>query len=303
MMSSNHYTAAMLAELVGVHVSRVRSWQRRGWVRPTSQTHRLAYFDFQELNVARQLAALHRLGAKPGLIAKKLKEIERRFPDVARPLVELTLVLDGRALLVRRGNGLVEPGGQLRIDFDALDRDEESEQPATIPSPAIFLSRQSSNLLASAAPKQLVNWAAELDEAGNLSGAAEMYRAAMSAGGPQPEMCFHLAEVLYRLGDLPAARERYFMALELDEDYVEARVNLGCVLLELQEPELAIGAFTGAIGSHDAYADAHYHLARTLDSLDRHAEAQAHWQRFADLAPDSPWADEARHRLAEPVGS
>jgi tetratricopeptide (TPR) repeat protein len=300
-MSSNDYTAAMLAELVGVHTSRVRSWQRRGWLRATSQMHRLAYFDFQELNVARQLAALHRLGVKPGLIAKKLREIEQRFPDVKRPLAELTLVLDGRTLLVRRGNDLVEPGGQLRIDFEALDRENESELPATIPSPAFFLTRQLPGSPEQVAPKQLANWAAELDEAGDLRAAAEMYRAAMAAGGPQPELCFQLAELLYRLEDLTAARERYFMALELDEDYVEARVNLGCVLLDLEEPELAIGAFAGALRSHEGYADAHYHLARTLDSLGRQAEAQTHWQRFADLAPDSPWADEARYRLAEPV--
>src|SRR2546423_9820432 len=102
-MTSGLYTAAMLAELVGVHVSRIRSWQRRGWIVPASQTHRLAYFDFQELTVARQLAELSRLGLAPRRIERKLAEIQRRFPDVKRPLAELTLVLDGRTLLVRRG--------------------------------------------------------------------------------------------------------------------------------------------------------------------------------------------------------
>src|SRR5437588_299693 len=202
-MSSGLYTAAMLAELVGVHVSRVRSWQRRGWIVAVEQKHRLAYFDFQELTVARQLAGLAKAGATPKLIAKKLGEVERQFPDVSRPLAELSLVLDGRSLLVRRGGELVEPGGQLRIDFDAL-------------------------------------------------------------------------------------------ALELDEDYVEARVNLACLLLELGEKDLAIAALEGALRSHEAYADAHYHLARTLDELGRLDEAIAHWQRFADLAPDSPWADQAQ---------
>src|SRR5438105_2885027 len=84
-----------------------------------SKMHRLAYFDFQELTVARQLAALVKAGATPRLIARKLAEIERRFPDVTRPLAELSLVLDGRSLLVRKGGELLEPGGQLRIDFDA----------------------------------------------------------------------------------------------------------------------------------------------------------------------------------------
>src|SRR5262245_21768898 len=101
----------MLAELVGVHVSHFRSWQRRGWIVPAEERHRLAYFDFAELTVARQLARLHQSGATPRMIARKLAEIQRQFPDVARPLAELSLVLDGRTLLVRRGNDLVEPGG------------------------------------------------------------------------------------------------------------------------------------------------------------------------------------------------
>jgi tetratricopeptide (TPR) repeat protein len=148
-----------------------------------------------------------------------------------------------------------------------------------------------------AAPQRLVAWAAELEEAGDLRSAAEMYRAALAAGGPQPELCFQLAEVLYRADELSAARERYFMAIELDEDYVEARVNLGCVLLELGERELAVGAFSGALQSHEAYADAHYHLARTLDDLNRGGEAIVHWRRFTELSPESPWAEEARERL------
>jgi tetratricopeptide (TPR) repeat protein len=121
----------------------------------------------------------------------------------------------------------------------------------------------------------------------------------MAASGPQPEWCFQLAEVLYRSGDLSGARERYFIALELDENYVEARANLGCVLLDENERELAVAAFEGALRSHEAYADVHYHLARTLDDLHRADEAATHWQRFVDLAPDSPWAEEARLLLAE----
>jgi tetratricopeptide (TPR) repeat protein len=287
----------MLAELVGVHVSRIRSWQRRGWLVPVQQTHRLAYFDFQELTVARQLAELQRGGATPRWLAKNLALIERKFPDVSRPLAVLRLMIEGRTLLVRRGDDLVEPGGQLRIDFDAVGRDAENDPPPTLPSPAIFLSRQPLLGPADAAPEQLLTWAAELDEAGDLKQAAEMYRAALAAGGPQPEVCFHLAEVLYRAGDLAGARERYFAALELDEDYVEARANLGCLLLELGETDLAISAFAGALRSHEGYADVHYHLARTLDDLGRQKEAAAHWRRFIELAPDSPWADEAQERL------
>jgi len=293
-----NYTAAQLAELVGVDRSRVRAWQRRGWLVPVEETHRLAYFDFTELAAARNLAELYRAGVKPATIARKLAEIERRAPHVRRPLAELAIVLDGRQVLVREGDDLVEPGGQLRIDFAALEQDFDDEPlAATIVSPAVFLSRNA--LPAQAAPQQLRQWASQLDEAGDLAAAAEMYRAALAAGGLQPELCFQLAEVLYRAGDLAGARERYYTALELDENYVEARANLGCVLAELGQLELAAAAFEGTLACHEGYADVHYHLARTLDELGRGNQAAVHWRRYLTLAPDSPWAEEARDRLGQ----
>ena len=89
------------------------------------------------------------------------------------------------------------------------------------------------------------------------------------------------------------------MAIELDENYVEARANLGCVLAETGQHDLAVAAFEGALAYHDDYPDVHYHLARTLDDLGRAAEATAHWQAFRKLAPDSPWGDEARRQRLE----
>ena len=65
---------------------------------------------------------------------------------------------------------------------------------------------------------------------------------------------------------------------------------------------LDIGETVGArlkfgAGRDTVYADAHYHLARALDELERGDEAMTHWQTFLELAPDSPWAEEAQRRL------
>jgi tetratricopeptide (TPR) repeat protein len=87
------------------------------------------------------------------------------------------------------------------------------------------------------------------------------------------------------------------MAIELNEDLVEARASLGCVLAESGELELAVAAFQGALVHHPYYADVHYHLARTLGELNRDDEAREHWQSFLQLTPDSPWAEEARQWL------
>ncbi len=280
------YTPAMLAEMLKVPVAVVRRWHRRGLIRPAHEVRKLPYFDFQEVAAARRLAELLAAGVSPQAIERKLEDLARILPGVERPLAQLSVIVEGKEILLRQGDGLIEPGGQLRFDFEAAPTDAaaESGEPAAGAPHA-------------PSAEEMCAMAAKLEEEGRLESAAEMYRAALAAAGPSPEVCFQVAELLYRLGDLGGARERYYMAVELDEDYVEARNNLGCVLAELGQRDLAGAAFEGALAYHPDYADAHYHLARLLDEQGRREEAESHWRTFARLAPDSPWVEEARARL------
>lgn len=305
------YTPAMLAQLVGVPVAVVRRWHRRGLIRPVREVRRLPYFDFQEVATARQLAELLAAGISPAAIERKLTELSRYVPGAERPLAQLSIIVRGSRLLLRQGDGLVGPGGQLFFDFDTTKSDTaksddrgEHEPSAVAPRATISLTEslraptaQQHMLAAASTPDELLALATDLEDEGNVEAAIEAYRAYTAAAGPRAPVAFAMAELLYRLEDLPAARERYYMAIELDEDYVEARANLGCVLAELGDRELAAAAFEGALSLHSDYPDAHFHLARTLDDLDRRDEAALHWREFLRLAPDSPWADAARERL------
>ena len=135
------------------------------------------------------------------------------------------------------------------------------------------------------------------EDAGDLDTAVEYCHAVLARDGPRADISFQIAEMLYRMGHLMAAQERYYSAIELDPEYVEARNSLGCVLAETGQYELATAAFRGAISLYEDYADAHYNLARALDDLGHDVEARHHWCRFLDLAPDSPWASEAQERI------
>ncbi|MCA9168444.1 MAG: tetratricopeptide repeat protein, partial [Planctomycetales bacterium] len=296
------YTPAMLAQLLNVPVAVVRRWHRRGLIVPTREVHRLPYFDFQEVATARRLAELLTAGATPTAIERQLAQLAVLVPEVERPLAQLSVIVEGRALLLRQGEGLVEPGGQMRFDFPddeveavAILADNESThtRPAAIPI-RDWLAQQHEPLPTC---DELVAIASELEDEGETNDAIATYRLALAVGGPRPELCFRLAELLYMTGDVTAARERYSMAIELDENYVEARANLACVLAETGQEDLAIAAFQGALRSHPDYPDAHYHLAVLLDRHGDDTTARHHWERFLTLASESPWADEARERL------
>ncbi len=294
-----YYTPAMLSHLLGVSVGVIRRWHRRGLIRPVRTLHRLAYFDFQEVATARRLANWIASGDSPRAIEQRLVDLVEVLPDIQRPLDQLSILIEGKQVLLRSGQGLLEPGGQMRFDFDAMrdealvdtDRDHSSVlSMSTHPSAGTRAGGMTEDSLLADA------YAAE--DADQLDVAVDRYHAILARDGPRAEINFQIAELLYRMGYLIAARERYYAALELDPQFVEARASLGCVLAETGQTELAIAAFRGALSLHDGYDEVHYHLATLLEQEHQDGDARFHWQRFVELAPDSPWASDARQRIA-----
>jgi tetratricopeptide (TPR) repeat protein len=304
------YTPAMLAELLQIPISTIRRWHRRGLISPSRQVKKLPYFDFQEVASARRIAGMVASGANPKQIENQLSQLTDLYPDVQRPLLQLSIIVEGRKVLLRDGAGLVEPGGQKRIDFgdESSDAQETMIGPATI-SIAGSHGNSDEGLLDGSFDVQSFqaseNWsrqdflrlAVELEDDNEIQTAIDVYRSMSLSLGPTADVCFRMAELLYQINDLPAARERYSMAVEFEAGFVEARANLGCVLVELGQVDLAMAAFAGALEHHPEYPDVHFHLARLLDDQNQPAKAWKHWAKFLELTPDGPWAEEARQRI------
>ncbi|MFG0288052.1 MAG: MerR family transcriptional regulator [Rhodopirellula sp. JB044] len=308
------HTPAMLAHLLGVSVHVIRRWHRRGLIKPVRTLHRLPYFDYQEVATAKRLAAWVASGASPEAIERRLLQLLEIVPDLRRPLDQLSILVEGKHVLLRQGEGLIEPGGQLRFDFDLLGQADErstvdeSENDTTVsirfPDPSH--ASGSGDVLSfppsepdggSETEDDLLLSAYEAEDDGDLAFAVDCYHALLAREGVRADWHFQIGELLYRMGQTIAARERYYAAIEVDPDFVEARSSLAGVLAETGQIELAVAAYQGTLALNDDYPDVQYNLARLLDQLDRPIEAEAHWRRFLQLAPGSPWADEARGRL------
>ncbi len=295
------YTPAMLADLLKISIATVRRWHRLGLIEPKHVVHRLPYFDFQEVQSARQLASWVEQGAKPTEIQQQLQQFASSLPNGARSLAQLDVIVEGRQLLLRQGEGLIEAGGQRRIDFEALEGTSafgEEERPSILSladHQDDFDARDEADL----SQDSILDRILELESEGRIREALEWFRVMLGKYGATAELHFQLAELLYREGEIEAARERYYAAIEIDDSFVEARANLGCVLHETGRSDLAVAAFRGALALHEDYADVHYHLARVLDELNHRSDASYHWQRFVELAPESPWIHEAESRLGE----
>jgi tetratricopeptide (TPR) repeat protein len=296
----------MIADVLGVPAAAIRHWIRTGLLQVAQRSGSVEWLDFDQLVVGRRLAKLLASGLSLREIDAKLAGLAPGGAPAAAKAMH-RVVVDGRRLSISSGGRLLGAGGQLQLPFyaecitDAQPRTSEDDGPIVVAAAERFgadrVSAPLPRLPAGDVVDEILDLADDLEAAGEYLEAAEALRAVLQAQGPSADVNFMLAELLYRAGDLTAARERYYTTIELDADHVRARTSLGCVLAELDERDLALAALEGVLRQEPDYADAHWHIAGVLASLGRDEEASRHLRRFLTLAPDSPWADQASERL------
>lgn len=314
------YTAAMIAELIDVPVQTVRQWHfRYKLLCAARQIGKLAYFDTEELLAARQLKLFFVAGIKPEQLASKIAEIKSKFSDVGRIILHLTLADNKKTLLFNKNGELFDPKGQKFFQFDSDDDSffdistELTEMLETTETPDPFRSsmRTTESQALSAEEKRLfqknmdTNITALCEQAwrqeqnGCWREALTCYRTALGYGGADAGINFQLAELLAKIGDDSAARERYFMVLEMEEDHLEARAGLGQTLMRLGENDTAVAVLQGALAIDPDYLEVRFLLGSLLLRLNQTAEAQEHLLFFCSAAPESPRLAMVDRMLAE----
>ncbi|MDR1052855.1 MAG: tetratricopeptide repeat protein [Planctomycetaceae bacterium] len=329
-LTKSLFTTSMLSEITKLPLPIVRQLERRQLIIPTKQIHQLGYYNTESVLMLRIVRNMLDAGISPIHATNMLQKIKHNTTD--NQLYNAADVqFNGRELFIVTKNGAVDLSGQHLFNFVADSRQTEIDPNTrtqttpnqTLPNQTTADQTTISQTVTSQTPTEqaTVNdaeflplsvldgifdggtlqyqlqglydeaWRAELS--GDLGLAIETYRTIIAVGGSTPQLNFQIAELLYRRGELAAARERYFAALEQDEEFVEARANLGCVLAELGEDQLAIAAFQGALKYHPDYAEVHFHLGMLLKRVGLICDAVEHLQLFVDLMPDSPWATKA----------
>src|SRR6185295_18591870 len=97
---------------------------------------------------------------------QKLAALSRFVQGFNRSLRQLAIIVEGRQILLRQEEGLVEPSGQMRFDFDALDDEVILAESHRIPARTISFSDSLAQHKPQITPNDLLHAAAECEDAG-----------------------------------------------------------------------------------------------------------------------------------------
>ena len=284
------YSRVEAARILRVTPTRLRTFERMDLVRPAHGKGEAASFDFRDLLSLRALVALLDRGVSMRRIRRSVERVRERWPELERPLGALQLQ-EGTAerLVVRHAGSLLDPDGQLLLDFAASDAAGRpvAELPAVPPT----------------GPASALEWferGCQLDvESATLPEAIEAYRRAIELEPTLADAHCNLGTAHYNRGERDLARTAYEAALEQYAAHREANFNLANLLEEAGRREAAIHHYKRAVAADPCFADAHLNLALLYEKIGIPRRGREHWRRYLQLAPEGTWAEVARQRLRE----
>jgi tetratricopeptide (TPR) repeat protein len=284
------FARAEVARLFGIPESRLRYWERTGFLSPSGDAGGKRFYTFQDLIGVRAAKALLERGTPLRRVRRSVESLRATLPHVIRPLAELRIFAQGDKLLVHTERAKWEPSsGQLVLDFDVRDLRDEVVR---------MLRPDTHDPARRRAAYEAYLEGARLDEEpATFDRAEDAYRRAIALDPSLGHALTNLGNLRFRRGDVTEAEELYRRALAVDGAQPEALYNLGYLASERGEHAEALRYFELAVTSDPAFADAHFNLAVTLEAVGRHEDARQHWQTYLALEPRGEWGDVARRHL------
>lgn len=256
------YSVRDVERLVHLPRARIRSLVEAGIVSPERGPRNAWRFSFQDLVVLRSAEALAAANVPRKRIKRSVQELRRRLPE-STPLSGLSLSAEGDRVVVQEGDRRWQAdSGQYLLGFEAIPAEQpcvshlERRSAAPTAGAEAWFDRgaaletqdpeaavEAYGQAVSLDPRLLkarINLGCLLHETGRLTGAEEVYRAALREGGDEPVLLYDLGVLLEDMGRKRDAMEAYQAALRADPRFADCHYNLALLCRDLGSPREAI---------------------------------------------------------------
>jgi DNA-binding transcriptional MerR regulator len=281
-----------VARICGVSRRRLRYWEQTALVQARAEEGLQPGFDFRDLVSVRSIVGLLERGVPLQRIRRSVEAVRDHLPQ-ADPITALRWQAVARCVVVRHDGVLMEPDGQLVLEFAPAKPEGDGSVAPLEPRTPDAGSHEARRLA--------MRWferGCELDaDRATWEEAALAYREAIGADPAYADAHCNLGSVYFNQGSRDRARACFERAIDLEPGHVEANLNLGTILEELTRNDEALHCYRAALETDPLYADVHVSLGLLYEKLGLRRTALSHWRRYLQLDPRGTWADVARRRL------
>jgi Flp pilus assembly protein TadD len=276
------YTRKEVERILGVSESRLRYWERLRLIYPESRWGE-RFYSFGDLVSLQTLQRLTESKVPASRVRQAISLMEEQFRAPSLRLHEVSTIDHGSKVLM-------VPPGEPR-PFDPIRRQwafpfESKPAPEKV------------RPMSARTAEELFETALRLESRpDSLPDAAENYRRVLEKAPKWVEAHINLGVALYQMGMSEEAREAFLSAVSLDPTNGISRYNLGCVLEEQGKMAEAIEHLSAAARAMPNHADVHFNLALAYEKSGDRPLARAEWILYLRLAPNGPWAEQARAHL------
>lgn len=216
----------------------------------------------------RAARALLDSGVSAGRARRALSDLAEALPK-NRALSGIRVYAEGRRVAVRDETGSWEPEtGQVLLDFDVAALAEATRPPRPM---------EGQGACEAAFARAL-----ELEEV-DPKAAGESYREVLAAQPSHIDSHVNLGRLCHEAGDLTEAETLYRAAMELCPDDPVVVFNLALVLEDGRRLEEARACYEDVLDLDPEFADAHFNLASLYEELADAAAALRHYRAYQKL--------------------
>jgi tetratricopeptide (TPR) repeat protein len=285
------FTDREVSRLLALTPRRASQLRRLGLLHPAEQGGAYSFREVVSLRVARTLLEQ---GLTVRQVRTALEALRRLVPESEAPLAELRVIVRGGEVLIERDSQLLEPSGQIVMEFSGKELAEEARD--TVLRGLVRPIARPEN-----EAERWFELASQWDgDPAQWERAVDAYQRVTTLDPRHASAWNNLGLLHHRMGRYEDARRHYEVALAADPACAEAAYNLGSLHDDLADLVVAVTWYRRALEVRPDYADAHFNLASALERRGDLATARRHWGRYVELDPDSRWAEIARGRTAEP---
>jgi len=277
----HQYGVREVEKLLGLSRGTLRSLINAGFVVPARGPRNALQFSFRDLIVLRTAQALAAAKLPNRRILRALRELRTRLPE-EMPLSGLSIAAFADQVVVREGgNRYQAESGQYLLSFEG----DPAQGQLRVIQASVATAPASTPAPAAAGPDWHASALALEHE--DPAGAVELYRRAIQHDPARLEARINLGRLLHELERNEEALAVYREAAAQAGADALLHFNLGVLLDDMERRAEAIQAYRAALDADPLLADAHYNLALLHEALEQPREAIRHMAQYRKLQKQS----------------